>query len=146
MPREMWPDGWEKKGYRNPVVLLVRALYGHPEAGAHWENHLTDILKKLGGSAVPSHPSTFWFKEDRLLLTVYVDDLMLSGPEGAHEAFWASLIKEVNIEEPEAIDRFLGRYHRFDEVSAPAIDVREFFDPVSPESKEVAQVHCIGLP
>ena len=144
MPREMWPDDWEKKGYKNPVVLLVRALYGHPEAGAHWENHLTDILIKLGGEALPSHPSTFWFKEWGLLLTVYVDDLMLSGPEEHHDTFWGKLVKEVKIEEPEALDRFLGRYHEIDEITAPAIDVREFFEP---EEKVVtpAQVHCVGL-
>ena len=67
------------------------------------------ILKKLGGTCLPSHPSTFWFKEHRLLLTVYVDDLMLSGPEKHHEGFWKELVIEVNIEEPEALDRFLGR-------------------------------------
>ena len=31
---------WFKKGYKNPVCLLVRALYGHPESGAHWERHV----------------------------------------------------------------------------------------------------------
>ena len=80
-----------------------------------------------------------------MLLTVYVDDLMLSGPERNHEDFWKELVKEVNIEEPEALDRFLGRYHTIDEISAPAIDVREFFTPEEKTAPQVAQVHCVGV-
>ena len=80
-----------------------------------------------------------------MLLTVYVDDLMLSGPEGHHEDFWKELGKEVNIEEPEALDRFLGRYHTIDEITAPAIDVREFFTPEEKPTPQVAQVHCVGV-
>ena len=62
------------------MCVLNRALYGHPEAGGHWEEHLTQALKDLGGVPVPNHPSSFWFEKDRLMLTVYVDDLLLSGP------------------------------------------------------------------
>ena len=58
LPKELWPKEWHGK-FSNPVCLLVRALYGHPEAGAHWERHLTAIIKKLGGEAMQSHPSTF---------------------------------------------------------------------------------------
>ena len=54
MPKELWLDAWRKAGYKNPVCSLVQALYGHPEAGAHWECHLTDVIKE----PVPSHPST----------------------------------------------------------------------------------------
>ena len=45
------------------------------------------------------------------MLTVYVDDLLLSGPEGAHDAFWQLLGSKVKIGEPENLDRFLGRKH-----------------------------------
>jgi hypothetical protein len=30
IPKDRWPDGWEKK-YTDPVVPLVLALYGHPD-------------------------------------------------------------------------------------------------------------------
>ena len=129
MPKELWPDDWHKRGYKNPVCLLVQALYGHPEAGAHWERHLTSIIKELGGEAMPSHPSTFWFPAERLMLTVYVDDLLLGGPVGAHEDFWKRLQERVSLDPPEPVSRFLGRYHDFDEVYAPALDIREYFEP-----------------
>ena len=57
---------------RRPVRRLIEALYGHPEAGAHWERRLQRILIKMGGKAVPSHPSCFFFVATALLLTIYV--------------------------------------------------------------------------
>ena len=95
LPPELWPEEWKTKGYRRPVVRLIKALYGHPESGAHWERHFEDILRdpKNGFDAVPvvDHPSTYWIPKDKLLLTVYVDDLLLAGPSEAHAAFWKKL-------------------------------------------------------
>ncbi len=89
------------------------ALYGHPESGAHWENHLTDALKRIGGESVEGHTSSFWFPWKGMLLTVYVDDLLLRGPVKKHQEFWSALrtIGNIKIEEPEILDRFLGSQH-----------------------------------
>ena len=65
----------------------------------------------IGGEPVPNHPSTFWFPHRRLLLTVYVDDLVPSGPHQHHEALWSELRKRIDLEESEPLDRFLGRTH-----------------------------------
>ena len=113
IPPELWPKEWRGK-YSRPTCKLVKALYGHPESGGHWERHLTDAIKAIGGKPVPNHPSSFWFEESKLLLTVYVDDLLLSGPAGAHAAFWKKLRSgpiPINIEDLEPLDRFLGRTH-----------------------------------
>jgi hypothetical protein len=32
IPKERWPEAWNKK-YNDPVVPLILALYGHPDAG-----------------------------------------------------------------------------------------------------------------
>ena len=79
----------------NAIRAAAEGPLRAPRGG--WEDHLTAILRgtKLGGIPVPSHPSTFWFPKWALLLTVYVDDLMLSGPEAAHSPFWDSLIRKV---------------------------------------------------
>ena len=43
---------------------------------------------------------------------MYVDDLLLSGPEDAHEAFWKKLASVgIRLDEAEPLDRFLGRNH-----------------------------------
>ena len=103
------------------------ALYGHPEAGGHWERHLEKIVIQLGGAAVPSHPSCYFFSKTRLLLVVYVDDLLLSGPADEHERFWKSLRAEVDTEAPEDLDRYLGRHHSFEECQRLPYNLLEAF-------------------
>ena len=74
LPPELRPKWWRDKFLR-PVVLLLRALYGHPEAGGLWEKHLKQVLRELGGQEVPEYPGNFWFPGTKLLLSTYVDDL-----------------------------------------------------------------------
>ena len=61
------------------------------------------------------HRSSYWFETKRLMLTVYVDDLVLSGPAGAHEPFWSKLRKLVDVDDVTSLERFLGRHHEFAE-------------------------------
>ena len=112
IPKELWPEdgSWEGK-FTKPMCLLQKALYGHPESGAHWEQHFTEIILRLGGEKVRDHPSLFWFPKTRLLLTVYVDDLLLSGPSGNHDMFWKELQQHVKLDTVGPMDRFLGRNH-----------------------------------
>ena len=115
LPPELWPRNW-KSQFTKPVVLLIKSLYGHPESGAHWERHLTDILvRELGGQPIGEFPSSYWFPASKLLLTVYVDDFTLSGPSEAHDSFWEKLKLHVDLEEVTDLDRVLGRHH--DEVT-----------------------------
>ena len=51
LPRELWPADWQGR-FERPVVKLKKALYGHPEAGAHWERHLEQILVGLGAQPI----------------------------------------------------------------------------------------------
>ena len=110
LPPELRPKWWRDKFVR-PVVLLLRALYGHPEAGGLWEKHLKQVLRQLGGEEVPEYPGNFWFPETKLLLSTYVDDLTLSGPQEEHQRFWDRLTALVDVEPPEPVFRVLGRNH-----------------------------------
>ena len=111
IPHVLWPKHWHGK-YTKPMCLLKKALYGHPESGAHWERHLTEAVCSIGGEPITGHPSSFWFPSSKLMLSVYVDDLMLSGPEDAHDKFWQALRDtNIRIEDPEPLERFLGRNH-----------------------------------
>ena len=107
LPRALWPADWHGK-YERPCCLLVRALYGHPESGGHWERHLQAALHKCGAVPVANHPSTFWVAKTKML-TVYVDDLLLSGPREHHEATWKEIRQHVRLDPPEELDVFLGR-------------------------------------
>ena len=110
LPPELRPKWWRDKFVR-PVVLLLRALYGHPEAGGLWEKHLKQVLRQLGGEEVPEYPGNFWFPETKLLLSTYVDDLTLSGPQEERQRFWDRLTALVDVEPPEPVFRVLGRNH-----------------------------------
>ena len=110
LPPELRPTWWKNK-FTRPVVLLIKALYGHPDAGGLWERHLKTIIKSLGGEEVPEYPGNFWFPDTKLLLSTYVDDLTLSGPAEAHDKFWKQLTSQVDVEPPEPIYRILGRNH-----------------------------------
>ena len=129
LPRHLCPDKY--KHLDRPCFRLLRALYGHPEAGGHWEQHLTKIILSLGGAPIKGHPSCFWIAPTKLFLIVYVDDLLLSGPSEAHKGFWDKLSKEVNIEPPENIDRYLGRHHSYEDMNRLDVDlIKEFTSPV----------------
>ena len=39
LPDDAWPPGRKEKGYKRPVVRLIKALYGHPDSGTYWEQH-----------------------------------------------------------------------------------------------------------
>ena len=115
IPKELWPKSWHGK-YNKPMCLLVKAFYdGHPESGGHWENHLTEaIVKACGGVAVENHPSTFWFRAEKCVMTVYVDDLLLSGPTANHDTIWNKLCygtHPIACEDPKPLTHFLGRHH-----------------------------------
>ena len=88
LPPELRPKHWRDK-FVKPVVLLVKALYDHPDAGGLSEQHLEKSIKSLGGQEIPEYPSNFFFPETKLLLSTSVDDLTLAGPTEAHEPFWA---------------------------------------------------------
>ena len=47
LPREQWPATWHGK-FRDPVVPLRLALYGHPLSGAFWERHCHEALLSVG--------------------------------------------------------------------------------------------------
>ena len=122
LPPELRPKWWREK-FARPVVLLLRALYGHPDAGGLWEQHLAHIIRGLGGKEVPEFPGNYWFPQRRLLLSTYVDDLTLSGPEAEHQAFWDELTALVDVEPPEPVFRVLGRNHYIVDVESEAPDM-----------------------
>ena len=98
--------------FKRPVIRLLRSLYGQPEAGAHWERKLEKELLDMGAVRVPEFPSTYTFPlYGHLALVVYVDDSLLSGDSGFHDAFWAELFKKIMIEDVGEFGRFLGRHH-----------------------------------
>ena len=52
-----------------------------------------------------------FFPEARLLLSLYVDDFTLAGPEPEHDKFWHDLAVVVGLDPPAPLGRVLRRQH-----------------------------------
>lgn len=125
LPHELWLPSWKGK-FRRPTVRLRRALYGHPLASAYWDKHLRRVLvTSLGFEAVDGHPSVFFQHETKLLVVVYVDDILASGPKHAQDQFWPALRKEVQLDDVEELSQFLGRFHHLSPGSC-VLDMRDY--------------------
>jgi hypothetical protein len=104
LSQKLFPE--EYKHIKDPVVPLDKALYGYPGSGWHWDARFREIMGLLGGVADNDNQSN-WTFPNGLLLTLYVDDILLSGPRLLHEAFWKKLSGYLDIEDPTDVDRCL---------------------------------------
>ena len=122
LPRNRWPEHWEKQFWQ-PMVPLVLALYGHPDSGGIWENHLNSRIGKEGWKQILPDiwQSIFYHAEYNCMLVVYVDDFKLAGPTENMDKAWASIKRAVNIGDPEPYDRYFGCQHvEFNNVTLPS--------------------------
>lgn len=129
LPSELTPP--EFAHIKRSCVKLIRALYGHPEAGWHWDKRFREVMELMGGTHLPNFQSSYWFSDSRMLLTLYVDDMVLSGPCENHKAFWEQLSKHLEFEEPSSVDRILGRKQEFfqdDSGSYVAMSMEDFLE------------------
>ena len=147
LPDEAWPPQIEKRKYRRPVVRLLRALYGHPDAGTMWEKHCDTAVKKLGFVPIgPNWPSMYHYGKLNLLLVVYVDDLKLAGPSGNLSQGWGMLRSLLNIEPETDLGMYLGctlkkgenRLKDGTRVSTMTYDMESFLEQCVEKYREIA--------
>ena len=147
LPDEAWPPQIERRKYRRPVVRLLRALYGHPDAGTMWEKHCDTAVKKLGFVPIgPNWPSMYHYGKLNLLLVVYVDDLKLAGPSGSLSQGWGMLRSLLNIEPETDLGMYLGctlkkgenRLKDGTRVSTMTYDMESFLEQCVEKYREIA--------
>ena len=121
LPRNRWPEHWSKESWQ-PMVPLVLALYGHPDSGGIWENHLNSRIGKEGWKQILPDvwQSIFYHAEYNCMLVVYVDDFKLAGPTENMEKAWASIKRAINIGDPELKRKAHPFAHVFDSQAAAA--------------------------
>ena len=109
LPEDAWPDDIDIRKFRRPVVRLVKALYGHPDAGTMWEQHCDKHVREVGFMPVGEEwPSMYFHKELKLLLVIYVDDLKLAGPAQNLTKGWEMLRSKLRIEPETDLGLYLG--------------------------------------
>ena len=94
---------------KRPVVRLVKALYGHPDAGTFWEQHCDESVRSMGFQPVGEEwPSVYTHPELQLVLVVYVHDLKMAGPKKNLKKGWELLREKLIIEPETGLDLYLG--------------------------------------
>ena len=81
---------------------MLRALYGHPEAGALWEARLDEIMKKLCWPSVPGNGGVYVHAKTKAAIVVYVDDMLLLSSPRDTVSLWRELEKSVDYKDPAA--------------------------------------------
>ena len=99
IPRDRWPPEWIKAGYKNPVVIMKKALYGHPDSGTAWEKHADRaIVHDCGFERIPHWPACYWHPVLEIFLSIYVDDFKMAGPKDHLKPTWAALRKHLDLD------------------------------------------------
>ena len=69
-------------------------------AGLYWEKYCHDILKKAGFTKVPGWECLFQHHEQKLFLSVYVDDFKMAGHAQNLTKMWQTLSRNLELEPP----------------------------------------------
>ena len=96
LPRHKWPKSWSSM--EDPVVLLERNLYGQSLGGLLWERQFEKVELKYGWVKVPNWECLFVNGERRQFLSVYVDDIKLTGKKQNVDQMWKIIMKDVVLE------------------------------------------------
>ena len=84
-----------------PVAKLEKALYGHKNSGAYWQQYCDEKCCNAGFTPISENwPCVYWSEELELLLIVYVDDMKLSGKTKNMPEAWKRLGEGVNLVQP----------------------------------------------
>jgi hypothetical protein len=109
IPRDRWPAHWHGK-YTRPVCRLRLNLYGHPLAGLFWEKHCRKALLECGFEPVTGWECLYKHTEEKLFLSVYVDDFKMAGNKANLAKMWKKLGTLLELEPPTPFDEnvYLG--------------------------------------
>ena len=118
LPKSLWPKSWFNADgspkYHDPVVILRKSLYGHPESGPMWDKKMHQCMYQAGFLSLEGSPGFFYHPTFGVECTVYVDDLVLIAPSSVEAEIWKTLDAVVEFKDPAVeVSRYLGVYHHF---------------------------------
>ena len=105
------PDGYVVNGKEQMVYKLSKALYGLKQAPRAWNVKLDNCLKKLGFSKCATEPAVYTrgVGKTRVILGVYVDDLIVTGGDPAELAtFKKQMTSEFEMSDLGLLSFYLG--------------------------------------
>jgi len=105
------PDGFVKEGKEQQVYKLSKALYGLRQAPRAWNVKLDRSLKKLKFSKCANEPAVYTrgVGKSRVVLGVYVDDLIVTGEDSAEiDVFKKQMTSEFEMSDLGLLSFYLG--------------------------------------
>ena len=80
----MQPEGFVKRGKESRVLKLTKALYGLKQAPRVWNSKLNKTMDDLGFKRSKLDGALFYkgSEKEKVLVGIYVDDLIITGPRG----------------------------------------------------------------
>ena len=105
------PRGFVQKGEENKVCRLKKALYGLKQAPRAWYEKIDAYLAAQGFQNSPTESTLYVKRADDVLLIIvlYVDDMLLTGPNEAHIAdFKAELNSAFEMSDLGLLHHYLG--------------------------------------
>lgn len=100
------PDGFEPVNRKCNCLRLRRAIYGLPQSGRIWYEHLKTTLIEMEFECMINDEAVF--KNGSLTIPVFVDDLLLMGELSEIEAFKARLRQFYEFRDGGEVNYFLG--------------------------------------
>jgi hypothetical protein len=105
------PPGFEREGEEEKVLRLSKALYGLRQAPRAWNIKLDETLLSLGFRHSPAEHAVYTRcnGDERLLLGVYVDDLIVTGSStGAINSFKEQMKASFSMSDLGLLSYYLG--------------------------------------
>ena len=91
------------------IVVLVKTLYSAPHAGRRWHKVIDNFLHKLNFTTSPIEPSLYLHTSQGTIITLYVDNLFITGPDTKHKKETLNALQDrFNICDNEQIQYALG--------------------------------------
>src|SRR5271170_2009340 len=93
------PEGFIDERYPHKVLRLNKSLYGLKQAPRIRYLLLCSIIISLGFTALESDPSIYYNQQSRIIVTVYVDDVLVLAPSQILTLqFFESLFKQFKVQ------------------------------------------------
>ena len=102
------PEGFVDQRYPDHALKLNKSLYGLKQAPRIWYLLLCQTITALGFRSCDSDPSIYVHDEQRTILAVYVDDILVIGSQSTCAEFYDIISKSFQMEDKGAVKSFLG--------------------------------------
>ena len=103
-------EGFEVQGHEDKVYRLRKALYGLKQAPKSWYNIIDTHLMNLGFEKIISEFTLYIkkTKKDILVVSLYVDDLLVIGSKQFIDKFKEQMKKSLEMTDLRRMSFFLG--------------------------------------